>query len=237
MVGCEVGKVNRMGPVPACRRRGTETEASRKVGGTYLMVLRVKVMVWRRGIVAVRRAWSIGCACFLLSIEAAVLRRWILLRCSTCLVRCLKYKLSRIGGRTVGHWLTAPRQALCSVRRQGAQVQRQVQEGEEGGGPDRVADGSLSKVLEMGGLGLASAGVARASEGEHEGRDDAAPASSECAPRYITWPLHTTGRPQPSACNHYRVCTLRVTVVAHPRATGARLKFAPKSAGHPLMGG
>ena len=54
IVICKVGKVERIGPVPACRRRRTETEARRKLRGSYLVVLRTKIMIWRRGIIAVR---------------------------------------------------------------------------------------------------------------------------------------------------------------------------------------
>ena len=88
--------------------------------------------------------------CVVTCIVAVVL--WNRLRCAACLVRGLKYKISRCCARVVGHWLAntwAIALQLQATERLGAKAGSDAL----GGRKQCVADEALSKVLDDLGTG------------------------------------------------------------------------------------
>jgi uncharacterized membrane protein len=100
----EIGKVNR---VPARGRRRAKAQAC-EVTRHHLVLCRIEVVIPHREVMTMRLAGGLGRVWVVLGMIAAVEVLWMLLRCSTCLVRGLKCKIARCCARTVGHWLITP---------------------------------------------------------------------------------------------------------------------------------
>jgi hypothetical protein len=134
----KIGKVNRF---PGRRYRWVKAQAG-EVPWHQLMMLRItgRVMETQGKVIIMRLAGGLGQSRVVLGMVAAVELLWVLLRCSTCLVRCLKCKIARCRARTVGHWL----------HRRSLRIERQKASVKAGFGPLKgrefgVADEELSK--------------------------------------------------------------------------------------------